>query len=151
MTDQPRMLCGNDPRTQLTDGDRQAVAQFREYLDHRAALDRVRAVLETESVLGRSALDYRGLILAALMGAEAQPKAEAKFFQPGHTYTCLSDSAVQWTFKVAAVAESPAGDLAALGFLKGANFGTGVWMPHGELDFNGWTDAAAGQDGAQQA
>ncbi|MEU0332199.1 hypothetical protein [Streptomyces sp. NPDC006193] len=39
MTDRPtRPRCGNDPRAQLTDGDRQAVAGFRAYLAARAAL-----------------------------------------------------------------------------------------------------------------
>ena len=38
-----------------------------------AALARVRTVLETEAVVGRSALEYRGLITSALMGVEAQP------------------------------------------------------------------------------
>lgn len=38
----------------------------------RAALERVRAVLETEAVIGRGALEYRGLILSALMADEAQ-------------------------------------------------------------------------------
>ncbi|WP_460786204.1 hypothetical protein, partial [Microbacterium tumbae] len=33
------------------------------------AIDRVRSVLESEAVVGRSALDYRGLITAALMAA----------------------------------------------------------------------------------
>ena len=31
--------CGNDPRTQLTDGDRRAVAEFRDYLRERKAAD----------------------------------------------------------------------------------------------------------------
>lgn len=38
-----------------------------------AAVERVRAVLETEAVVGRSALEYRGLIVSALMDGEAQP------------------------------------------------------------------------------
>jgi hypothetical protein len=37
----------------------------------RAAIEKVRAVLESEAVVGRSALDYRGLILSALMADEA--------------------------------------------------------------------------------
>ncbi|MFI1371312.1 hypothetical protein ACH4UY_04780 [Streptomyces longwoodensis] len=38
MTDpNPRARCGNDPRARLTDGDRQAVADFRAYLGLRAA------------------------------------------------------------------------------------------------------------------
>jgi hypothetical protein len=32
----PRPRCGNDPRAQLTDGDRQAIADFRAYLTRRA-------------------------------------------------------------------------------------------------------------------
>jgi hypothetical protein len=43
----------------------------------RAAIARVRAVLETEAVTGRSALEYRGLITGALMAAEAQQPAPA--------------------------------------------------------------------------
>jgi hypothetical protein len=42
--------------------------------DPRATLARVREVLETEAVVGRTALEYRGLITAALMG----PTAEAQ-------------------------------------------------------------------------
>ncbi|MCX4697033.1 hypothetical protein [Streptomyces sp. NBC_01373] len=37
----------------------------------RAALERVRAVLETEAVVGRTALEYRGLITSALMAGDA--------------------------------------------------------------------------------
>lgn len=37
------------------------------------AIRRVRAVLETEAVVGRRALEYRGLMTAALMADEAQP------------------------------------------------------------------------------
>ncbi|MCL8016889.1 hypothetical protein [Streptomyces sp. AS02] len=44
----------------------------------RAAVERVRAVLETEAVVGRSALEYRGLILAALMAAEAQQQPDTE-------------------------------------------------------------------------
>jgi hypothetical protein len=36
-----------------------------------AAVERVRSVLESEAVVGRSALDYRGLITAALMADQA--------------------------------------------------------------------------------
>jgi hypothetical protein len=52
-----------------------------------AAIERVRSVLESEAVVGRSALDYRGLITAALMAdaasgpggmaAETQPETQA--------------------------------------------------------------------------
>lgn len=105
----------------------------------------VKARLLEAEVLDREADELRR------MADEAQPEPDTTFFQPGHTYTCLSDSAVQWTFKVAAVTESPVGDRAALGFLKGVNFGAGVWTPHGELDFSGWTEAAPGWDGAQQS
>ncbi|WP_435279132.1 hypothetical protein [Streptomyces sp. 1222.5] len=43
-----------------------------------AALGRVRAVLETEAVAGRTALEYRGLVLSALLagGAQQQPDTE---------------------------------------------------------------------------
>lgn len=39
----------------------------------RAVVERVRVVLETEAVVGRSALEYRGLITSALMADEEQP------------------------------------------------------------------------------
>ncbi|MCX4703902.1 hypothetical protein [Streptomyces sp. NBC_01373] len=42
----------------------------------RAALERVRAVLETEAVVGRSALEFRGLIALALMADEAQQQPD---------------------------------------------------------------------------
>jgi hypothetical protein len=42
-----RPRCGNDPRAQLTDGDRQAVEGFKAYLAERAALrDRIAEALE---------------------------------------------------------------------------------------------------------
>lgn len=51
-----------------------------------AALARVRRVLETEAVVGRSALDYRGLITSALMCAEVQqPKAKPAAVEARHT------------------------------------------------------------------
>ncbi|MFI0268600.1 hypothetical protein [Streptomyces luteogriseus] len=65
--------CGNNPNYRMSDGDRQAVEAFQAYLADRAALERVRAVLETEAVVGRSALEYRGLIASALMADKAQP------------------------------------------------------------------------------
>ncbi|MGW0131928.1 hypothetical protein [Streptomyces sp. NPDC003299] len=65
--------CGNNPNYRMSDGDRQAVDAFRAYLAARAALERVRTVLETEAVVGRTALEYRGLIASALMAGEAQP------------------------------------------------------------------------------
>ncbi|WP_245727153.1 hypothetical protein [Streptomyces longwoodensis] len=50
MTDRNfRPRCGNDPRAQLTDGDRQAVADFRAYLADRAALrDRIAEALHQD-------------------------------------------------------------------------------------------------------
>ncbi|WP_326779684.1 hypothetical protein OG481_01985 [Streptomyces longwoodensis] len=42
-----------------------------------ATVQRVRHVLETEHVVGRTALEYRGLILAALMAGETQPETTA--------------------------------------------------------------------------
>jgi hypothetical protein len=65
--------CGNNPNYRMSDGDRQAVEDFKAYLANRAAVERVRTVLETEAVVGRSALEYRGLIASALMADEAQP------------------------------------------------------------------------------
>lgn len=49
----------------------------------RAAVERVRAVLETEAVVGRSALEYRGLIASALMADEAQQQPGTAAFSPG--------------------------------------------------------------------
>ncbi|WP_371099904.1 hypothetical protein [Streptomyces sp. PU_AKi4] len=50
----------------LTELERRARAEGAASTDSEA-LQRVRAVLETEHVAGRSALEYRGLILTALM------------------------------------------------------------------------------------
>ncbi|MEV4335730.1 hypothetical protein [Streptomyces sp. NPDC049590] len=51
MTDRTtRPFCGNDPRARLTDGDRQAVADFRAYLAARAAL-RAETLLEAADLL----------------------------------------------------------------------------------------------------
>jgi hypothetical protein len=96
--------CGNNPNARLTDGDRKAVADFKEYLANRAAVERVRAVLETEAVVGRSALEYRGLIASALMAAEpaaAGPDQTAdtlpawlyqRFMQDGEGWNNLDDN-----------------------------------------------------------
>jgi hypothetical protein len=62
--------CGNNPNYRMSDGDRRAVDSFRAYLTARGALQRIRTVLETEAVVGRTALEYRGLITAALMDDE---------------------------------------------------------------------------------
>ncbi|MGW7498625.1 hypothetical protein ACWGKA_30645 [Streptomyces luteogriseus] len=71
----------------------------------RAAVERVRAVLETEAVVGRSALEYRGLITSALLADEAQPAVEARctcvdagpaFAPAGHYADCpAADEAQQ--------------------------------------------------------
>lgn len=79
------------------------------------------------------------------LAAEAQPEPQAAFFQPGHTYASPSDTAIQWTFKVTTVTKSPQEDRTALGFIRGVNYGAGVWTPHGETDFNGWTDTTGAQ------
>ncbi|MFF7452142.1 MULTISPECIES: hypothetical protein [unclassified Streptomyces] len=67
-----------DPTRLFDDAEREGLAELRAYLTGRpqpdsntgsaAALRRVRAVLETEHVVGRTALEYRGLICAALFG-----------------------------------------------------------------------------------
>lgn len=68
---------------QLTETSRRLLEQRQEMAAERfawqergdqaeAAIGRVRAVLETEAVVGRSALEYRGLIASALMAVEAQ-------------------------------------------------------------------------------
>ncbi|MFF9129146.1 hypothetical protein [Streptomyces sp. NPDC014806] len=63
MTDKTRRpLCGNDPRAQLTDGDRQAVAAFRAYLADRAALrDRI-----AETLAGFGDVDHYAMAAAVL-------------------------------------------------------------------------------------
>ncbi|MFF9310110.1 hypothetical protein ACF1BS_04280 [Streptomyces sp. NPDC014748] len=81
MTDQPRRLvCGNDPRAELTDGDREAVAEFRAYLSRRAALrDRIaEALREADTYAQLERRDDRerfaAAVLAVLLGAdETQP------------------------------------------------------------------------------
>jgi hypothetical protein len=70
--EQPQAVC-EDPRTIAAF----AAAVVRAYTEgqtraDQAAVERVRAVLETEAVEGRSALEYRGLITSALMAAEAR-------------------------------------------------------------------------------
>jgi len=70
-----------DPTSLFDEADREALAELRAYLTGRphpdpsagsaAALRRVRTVLETEHVVGRSALEYRGLITAALLDRTA--------------------------------------------------------------------------------
>ncbi|MFE0808178.1 hypothetical protein ACFW34_11930 [Streptomyces sp. NPDC058848] len=83
--------CGNNPHFQMSDGDRQAVDSFRAYLTARAALQRIRTVLETEAVVGRTALEYRGLITAALMADEtATTETQALPVQhaPGKAIRC---------------------------------------------------------------
>ena len=53
-----RPRCGNDPRAQLTDGDRQAIADFKAYLADRAALREIAeaALAAVESALGDTLL-----------------------------------------------------------------------------------------------
>jgi len=75
-----------DPTSLFDNADREALAELRAYLLGRpqpdpstgsaAALRRVRAVLEMEAVVGRTALEYRGLILAALTADDAQQAAQ---------------------------------------------------------------------------
>lgn len=54
-----------------------------------AAIERVRSVVESEAVRGRSALDFRGLIASALMadGATADRAAESAPADTGHAYS----------------------------------------------------------------
>ncbi|MEU9470470.1 hypothetical protein AB0D78_28400 [Streptomyces avermitilis] len=60
------------------------------------AIERVRSVLESEAVVGRSALDYRGLITSALMADEAQQPEPHVYLSTGclhneHAY-CQSNT-----------------------------------------------------------
>ncbi|MGY5048263.1 hypothetical protein ACWDE0_21925 [Streptomyces sp. 900105755] len=73
--DELRRLAAETPQTQP--GGRDALMRAHTALaaqagHDQAALARVRTVLETEAVVGRTALDYRGLIATALMGTEPQ-------------------------------------------------------------------------------
>lgn len=60
----PRPRCGNDPRAQLTDGDRQALADFRAFLTARAqektmATDQTRPPISTrEAEIRRTYADW---------------------------------------------------------------------------------------------
>jgi hypothetical protein len=59
------------------------------------AIERVRAVLETEAVVGRSALEYRGLIASALLAdEEQQPETQAPALGCG----CPDEDAVEHGF-----------------------------------------------------
>ena len=73
-----------------------------------------------------------------------EPGEHAAFFQVGRTYargfTTSAPLREMWSFKVTAVADGPDGLTTALGFLHGATCGSGVWTPHGEYEFDGWTD-----------
>jgi len=73
--DQPRAVC-DDPRTiaAFAAAVARAHAAAAPSTDQ-AALDRIRVVLETEAVVGRSALEYRGLIASALMADAAAASA----------------------------------------------------------------------------
>jgi hypothetical protein len=75
---------------------------------------------------------------------QAGESTSGDYFQVGHTYTqglsISLEPTPQWTFVVAAIAESPRGDRCALGFLHGATYGCGVWTAHGEPEFLNWTD-----------
>jgi hypothetical protein len=78
VTAMPRPRCGNDPRAQLTDGDRQAIADFRAYLAKRhqektmTDLEEARANLEAWLETG----DAR----AALERFEAAVRADERAF-----------------------------------------------------------------------
>ncbi|MDX3398410.1 hypothetical protein [Streptomyces sp. ME01-18h] len=84
--------CGNNPNYRMSDGDRQAVDSFRAYLTARGALQRIRTVLETEAVVGRTALEYRGLIAAALM-ADAPPAD-----QPAEPSAAVLQALRRWAY-----------------------------------------------------
>lgn len=99
--DMPQLVC-DDPRTIAAF----AAAVARAHADvalppaaDRAAVERVRAVLETEAVVGRSALEYRGLIVSALMGAEAQQQPEPESEGCAHcgkTIRCITGTLTRW-------------------------------------------------------
>ncbi len=82
----------------------------------RTALERVRAVLETEAVVGRSALEYRGLITSALMADEAQQQPDTQA-RPGCTcphpddehsiYGCADGCGCEWMPKRTPVQHAP--------------------------------------------
>jgi hypothetical protein len=65
------------------------------------------------------------------------------FFKPGRVYQLVRD--VTWTFDVRSIEESPDGMRTALGFLAATNYGSDVWTPHGEHDFDVWTDVTDNQ------
>ncbi|MEW2420476.1 hypothetical protein AB0911_08020 [Streptomyces nigra] len=69
----PQLVC-DDPRTiaAFAAAVARAHAGMAPAPVDQAALQRVRDVLETQAVVGRSALEYRGLIVSALMADEAQ-------------------------------------------------------------------------------
>lgn len=75
--DMPLAVC-DDPRTiaAFAAAVVRAYAVVQAPATDQTAIERVRAVLETEAVVGRSALEYRGLITSALMAAEAQQDGE---------------------------------------------------------------------------
>lgn len=94
-----RPACGNDPRTELTDGDRAAVADFREYLQLRktaeAALPAALATVTQEEwlVFGYDA-DAWGRIGSASASAE---EAEAKRAKLAARYPSLVPRVVRKT------------------------------------------------------
>lgn len=62
-----------DAAMAVADAEQPAVPAGQAPATDQAAVGRVRAVLETEAVVGRSALEYRGLIVSALMADESAP------------------------------------------------------------------------------
>lgn len=89
--------CGNNPNYRMSDGDRQAVDSFRAYLTARAALQRIRTVLETEAVVGRTALEYRGLIAAALMDDAPPAECQTPDYADGPCHCPFCDPAAHPT------------------------------------------------------
>lgn len=80
-----RPRCGNDPRAQLTDGDRQAVESFKAYLADRAALrDRIAeaALSAVEAALGDTLLPAaREEALAGIAAVLPPPVSRAAVYR----------------------------------------------------------------------
>jgi len=83
-----------------------------------AAMERVRAVLETEAVLGRSALEYRGLITSALMGDDAPAGSEDTTTTRADVLREAADDLAEFIALHGPTSRTVAGWRGAVGFLR---------------------------------
>ena len=102
MTAVTRPRCGNDPRAQLTDGDRQALADFRAFLTRRAQektmtdqtpIAEALSAADEHSCQMQDGVGYQALAEAALAPLEAKARALREQLDAKHRAEVLREAA----------------------------------------------------------